>query len=193
MVALTNRVCKKQMRLEDIAKALKGFGGRNTIDLDGMLVEYLQERREEASAYRIDKRIDLVAKWLDEALECVNEHMSAHVKERVIERVCEGLLDDEEELKEVGAVITATSAREMSHVCHNQGRLREFGLSRAKLGVMQDIHRARADGRFAIHFKTDYYDYDDAMSLGPWLQKLGFDVESGHWEYNIRWHDDDMV
>ncbi len=67
------------MTLQKIVDALRGFGERNTIDLPGMLVEFLQGRNEEARSYRINDRIDLVAKWLDEILqlESIDEYMSA--------------------------------------------------------------------------------------------------------------------
>ncbi len=175
------------MDLSTIAKALSGFGGRNTINLESMLVEYLQERNKKVPlSPRFRDRI--IARWLDEALEHLRVDMTPYNKETIIKQVCKDLFK-EEELIAADVIITAASAREATRVSQRQQQLQEVsGLSRIRLAVMGDIHRARSEGQSEIEFKTAYYDDEEEVArLRTWLEKLGYEVEEYLQGYTVRW------
>lgn len=172
------------MNLPTIAKALAGFGGRHTVDLESMLVEYLQERNKKVNcspAFR-DR---VIARWLREALEHLHANMTPREQDEIVKCVCKDLYK-EDELIAADVIITAASARQVTKVSRRQQQLREVsGLSYVKQTVMQIIHEARLEGRSTIRLETE--DYQEEERVGTWLKRLKYEVEKTRQGYTVRW------
>jgi hypothetical protein len=171
------------------AKLLSEFR-KNATNLNNLLVEYLQERNLKVPL-PLKIRKNVIARQLTNVLENIHVDMTPPQQEEIVKCVRKNLFK-EETLIAADVIITAASAREATRASQRRQQLREdSGLSRAKLVVMQDIHRARSEGRNMTRFVNDRYeDQEEVAKLGAWLEKLGYEVEKDQEGYTVQWNDE---